>query len=177
MMKNTKGQSTIEFILTFSGTIGFIMLFLKMSLNYTNGYIVQHAVFMASRAYLVHDNQLGDVNPGADSARDNAAATHAKNIFNKYLPTGLIKGFDGTFKINQPPPDNIAAFVGAWVEFSQRFSIGFLGGTDTVPFRAESFLGREPTRFEGYFQTCAAIQAVVPESNCNIHVTIDDNGG
>ena len=168
-MKNNKGQSTIEFILTFTATVGFIFLFLKTALNYTNGYMVQHAVFMASRGYLVYDNQIKGDNGDADAER------HAKKIFEKYLPAPLINGFDGTLKVNSPESGVNMAFIGAHVDFEQVFSLGFIGGKDMVKFRAESFLGREPTRFEGYTQTCEAITTVV--NNCNVHVTLDDNGG
>jgi hypothetical protein len=175
-MRNAKGQSTIEFILTFTATVGFIFLFLKMALNYTNGYIVQHAVFMASRSYLVHDKQSGQV-PSEDT-RDIDAATFAKAVFAKYLPAALINGFDGTLKFNDPGKmgDNqLTVFVGAFVEFTQAFSLGFVGGKERVKFRAESFLGREPTRFEGYMQTCDAISNVA--GDCSVQVTLDDNGG
>jgi hypothetical protein len=172
--KNNKGQSTIEFILTFTSTVGFIFLFLKMSLNYTNGYMVQHAVFMASRGYLVHDRQLNDASFG-----DFDANLHAKDIFKKYLPKGLITSFNSELKINSPSNTSIPkVFVGVWVEFEQMFSVGFIGGKDLVKFRAESFLGREPTRYEGYTQVCEAIK-VIPGSGCagTNHVTLDDNGG
>ena len=50
-----------------------------------------------------------------------------------------------------------------------------------VRFRAESFLGREPTRLESYLQTCKAIRSVSAEldadPDCKTHITLDDNGG
>lgn len=173
-MKYNKGQSTIEFILTFTATVGFIFLFLKTALNYTNGYMVQHAVFMASRGYLVYDKQIKGDYGDADAEK------HAKKIFEKYLPAPLINGFDGTLKANDP--ENMSfnkAFIGVYVDFEQVFSLGFIGGKDMVKFRAESFLGREPTRYEGYEQTCAAIITALDGagSACDIHVTLDDNGG
>ena len=174
-MKKNKGQSTIEFILTFTTTVGFIFLFVKMAMNYTNGYMVQHAVFMASRGYLVHDSQVGS-DFSSEASRDATAGAHAKEIFKKYMPTGLISGFDKELNINDPDKVNLKPFVGTWVEFEQVFSIGFIGGKDMVVYRAESFLGREPTRFEGYSQTCTAI-ANVTGSGCDKHVTLDDNGG
>lgn len=181
-MKNNKGQSTIEFILTFTMTVSFILLFLKMTLNYTNGYMLHHAVFMSSRAFLVHDSQLGRTDTDL-VVQDDVAATFAASVFAKYLPTGLINGFDNTsVKFNKPSNPTLIykVFVGAFAEFESAFASGLIGGKDIVKFKSESFLGREPTRAESYLQTCAAmVQAVGSEmdNKCSWHTTIDDNGG
>jgi hypothetical protein len=176
MKYNSKGQSTIEFITTFTATVGFIFLFLRMALNYTNGYMVHHAVYLASRGYLVHDGQVGTV-----ESEDVTAAAHANAVFKKYLPTGLIAGIPNQLHVNDPGVGSPAkkVFVGVWGEFKQFFSIGFIGGRDLVNFKSESFLGREPTRAESYTQTCEAVKSVIQgvESDCLLHVTLDDNGG
>ncbi|MBC7539582.1 MAG: hypothetical protein H7281_12230 [Bacteriovorax sp.] len=172
--KNNKGQSTIEFILTFTAAVGFIFLFLKMALNYTNGYMVHHATFMASRAYLVGDaEQYGS--PGAGDSR---AFEVAKEVFRKNLPEGLITPNVVLEAKNENSPDKVAfsVFVGIWVEFNQAFSLGFVGGKDQVVFRSESFLGREPTRAESVSQICYAIKAVT-QGGCETQATLDDNGG
>ncbi|MDO9182973.1 MAG: hypothetical protein Q7U04_11225 [Bacteriovorax sp.] len=169
--KNNKGQSTIEFIMTFSAAVGFIFLFLKMALNYTDGFMVHHATFMASRAYLV-----GDDNQSSPSGGDSQAFAIAKTVFAKNLPTSLMPKFDGVLKENNPDVVGFSAFVGLWTEFTQPFSIGLIGGKDKVAYRSESFLGREPTRGETSFQTCIAISTVT-KSSCEIEATLDDNGG
>ncbi len=174
-MKNNKGQSTIEFILTFTAAVGFIFLFLKMAINYTNGYMVHHATYMASRSYLVGDaERYGEV-----SAGDEPVFRFATKIFKKYLPEQLISNFDGTLKENSPSNVNFSAFVGVWTEFHQVFSLGFIGGKDQVVYRSESFLGREPTRNEVFTQICSAISTVTMggAGHCDIHATLDDNGG
>lgn len=170
--KNNKGQSTLEFIMTFSAAIGFILLFLKMAMNYTEGYMVHHAVFMASRSYLVADSEAGGQSP---ESRDKVAFDLAKKVFDKNLPTGLIPGFDGVLKENNATVIKFPAFVGVFVEFTEMFSIGLIGGRDRIKLRSESFLGREPSRVESRFQTCQAIKYVVGNS-CNVHATLDDNG-
>jgi len=175
--KNNKGQSTIEFILTFTAAVGFIFLFLKMALNYTNGYIVHHATFMASRAYLV-----GDAEDYSNlSSGDEKAFKLAQSVFSKNLPSALIPNFNGTLKQNNPDSTKFSAFVGVWVEYSQAFSLGFVGGKDQVAYRSESFLGREPTRAESTAQVCQAIASVTgqdPKSGgCSMQATLDDNGG
>ena len=175
--KNNKGQSTIEFILTFTAAVGFIFLFLKMALNYTNGYIVHHATFMASRAYLVGDAEQY-ANPGAG---DDKAFKLAQSVFSKNLPSALIPNFNGSLKENNPDSAKFSVFIGVWVEYSQVFSLGFVGGKDQVTYRSESFLGREPTRAESTAQVCQAIASVTgqdPKSGgCNTQATLDDNGG
>ena len=171
--KNNKGQSTIEFIMTFTAAVGFIFLFLKMALNYTNGFMVHHATFMASRAYLVDDQERY----GSAGEGDAGAFKHAQDVFNKVLPDGLVENVNGSMLHQNNPEDQIlAVFVGVYVEFTQPFSIGFVGGKDQVVFRSESFLGREPTRAESAIQVCSAINAIT-QSGCSVHATLDDNGG
>jgi hypothetical protein len=170
--KNNKGQSTIEFILTFTAAVGFIFLFLKMALNYTNGYMVHHATFMASRAYLISDSERY----GSPGDGDADAFKLAKAVFNKNLPDALIPNFDGVLKENNPGIVGLAVFVGVWTEFTQAFSVGFVGGKERIVFRSESFLGREPTRAESTSQVCAAIKAVTG-GGCETQATLDDNGG
>ena len=171
--KNNKGQSTIEFIMTFSAAVGFIFLFLKMALNYTNGFMVHHATFMASRAYLVDDQERY----GSAGEGDAGAFKHAQEVFDKLLPAGLVDNVNASMLHQNNPEDRIlAVFVGVYAEFSQPFSMGFIGGKDQVVFRSESFLGREPTRAESGIQVCSAISAVTGDS-CSVHATLDDNGG
>jgi len=169
--KNNKGQSTIEFILTFTAAIGFVFLFLKMAINYTDGYMVHHATYMASRSYLVGDAERQSLEDGDDRAFELAT-----KVFQKYLPQGLISNFESKLKVNNPGAVKFPAFVGVWVEYSQKFSAGFIGGKESMTMRSESFLGREPTRSEAIGQICNAIKTVTGGS-CDIHATLDDNGG
>lgn len=173
-LKKNKGQSTIEFIMTFTVAVGFIFLFLKMALNYTDGFMVHHATYMASRAYLVSDEDRKSLDEG-----DARAIEKARQVFTKYLPEGLVKGVEtGSLKENNPDPGKTKfhAFVGVWIEFSQRFSMGFIGGKESIRFVSESFLGREPTRSETRSQVCQAIMSL-GLSKCDVHVTLEDNGG
>ncbi|MFA6237391.1 MAG: hypothetical protein WC635_08710 [Bacteriovorax sp.] len=169
---NNKGQSTIEFILTFTAAVGFIFLFLKMAMNYTNGYMVHHAVYMASRSYLVGDSESQQTIEG----RDKNAFELATAVFKKNLPEPLIQGFDGVLMENNPGSVKFSVFTGVYIDFTQLFSISFVGGKDPVKFRSESFLGREPTRVESAKQVCEAIKTVTLVS-CDFQATLDDNGG
>ena len=170
-MSSSKGQSTLEFILTFSMVFAFFFSFLKMALNYTDGYMVHYATFLASRTYMAADNEAPSV-----QASDPAAVKQAQAIFNKYLPSALISNLTASIKENNADTIQFPAFVGLWTLYSPVFSLGAIGGSSTVDLRSESFLGREPTRFEGYQQTCAAIK-LVTQSGCATLATLDDNGG
>ena len=171
--KNESGQSTIEFIITFTAAVGFIFLFLKLALNYTNGYMVHHATYMASRAYLVDDEERVSLAEG-----DAVALDKAKIVFTRYLPVGLVgEVVAAKLQVNSPDLTKFTAFIGLWIEYTQAFTLGFVGGKDPVTFRSESFLGREPTRSEAIQQICEAIKNAIPGKSCNSHVTLDDNGG
>jgi hypothetical protein len=173
-VNNEKGQSTIEFIMTFSIAVGFIFLFLKMAMNYTDGFMVHHATFMAARAYLVSDENRVSLDEG-----DSAALNKARQVFTKYLPEALISYAPASsLKENNPDPGQTKfhAFVGLWIQFTQKFSLGFVGGSEYMKLVSEAFLGREPTREESRKQVCEAIRSL-GLSSCNVHVTLEDNGG
>lgn len=169
-----KGQSTLEFLITFSAAVGFIFMFVKMAMNYTDGYMVHHATFMAARSYLVVDEERDSLAEG-----DQRAKAKADEVFRSYLPEGFIKGVSSSaLEVNSPEPTytKFHAFVGLYIQFQQRFSVGYVGGKSLVTYVSEAFLGREPTRSETKVQTCLAIKSLGLNS-CNVHVTLDDNGG
>ena len=170
---NEKGQSTIEFIMTFTAAVGFIFLFLKMSLNFTDGYMVHHATYMAARAYLVDDQDRDAIEDG-----DARAFEKARSVFTKYLPPDFVTGVTSAdLKENNPDPVNtkFQAFIGVWITFTQKFALGFIGGTESMTMTSEAFLGREPTRAEAKRQSCNAIKDL-GLNKCDVHVTLDDNG-
>ncbi len=170
--KNEKGQSTIEFIMTFTTAVGFIFLFLKMAMNYTDGYMVHHATYMAARSYLVYDNDRDAIEED-----DSQAFAFSKKVFERYMPEGLVPAVNKEMlKENNPSLTKFSALIGLYIEYSQKFSIGFIGGKAPVRFISEAFLGREPTRRETRNQVCNAIKDL-GLGGCNVHVTLEDNGG
>lgn len=174
---DNKGQSTIEFIFAFVGAIGFIFLFLKISLNFTDGYMVHHATYMASRSYMAFDNENQSLEDN-----DNAAFEHSKNVFTRYMPDGLISNVSSSnVFVNHPGTVDYQAFIGLYTTFTQKFSLGFIKINEALNNRSESFLGREPSREETAKQTCKAIDAIFgvssTDGSCPTHVTLDDNGG
>lgn len=170
--RNSKGQSTIEFIMTFSMVFAFFFLFLKLAMNYTDGYLIQYATFTASRAYLTVDNDNQTTDPGAG---DLVALKFARKVFNSAKVPAFIAGFTSVPEANDPSK-KFTVFTGIYTDYSAAFSLGIVGGKSKVDFRSESFLGREPGRFEVYEQICTAISSVT-KSTCDIHATLDDNGG
>ena len=170
-LKSESGQSTIEFIMTFTAAVGFIFLFLKMAMNYTDGFMVHHATYMAARSYLVDDQERQSLIEG-----DTRALVKAKTVFNRYMPDGLITGVNANaLSDNNPSEAKFPAYVGLYYEFTRKFSSGFIGGKESIRFISEAFLGREPTRSETRTQVCEALKSL--GSSCNVHVTLDDNGG
>lgn len=173
-MKNSKGQSTIEFLLTFTVAVGFIFLFLKMAINYTNGFMVHHANFMAARSYLVSDAERQ-----SDADNDQMAEAAAKKVFKSYMPEQLIPEINaGSTKAYHPLATGTwSIYTGIVTEFTTSFTYGFIGGSEPIHLISEAFLGREPTRTESNAQTCKAIMDSFGLTSCAIHTTLDDNGG
>lgn len=166
--KNQKGQSVIEFLLTFTIVMGMLFFYFKMSLGFTNGYMIHYATYMASRSFLTSDSW--DTNP------DGKAFQKAQSVFKRLLPEGLINGFNGELKVNDPESVIFKVFTGVYADFNATYSVGIVGGKTPIFHRSESFLGREPTRLESTEQTCFAI-ARATKNGCNLLVTLDDNGG
>ncbi|MCY4495573.1 MAG: hypothetical protein OXB92_17145, partial [Acidimicrobiaceae bacterium] len=166
---------TIEFIVTFVFIIGFTFAFFRIALIYTNGYLVHYATYMASRAYMVFDN-----NSNQPTGGDGDASRLAKRVFEGFKLGGLINGFTGQLQINDPQSFNRHSnnlYVGTWVDFKQKLPTpSFAAGKD-LNLRSESFLGREPTRSECYERICNAMgEAALQEEYCGIHSTLFDNG-
>lgn len=171
-LKEEKGQSTIEFITTFFTAVSFVFLFLKTAINYTDGYMIHHATYMASRAYMAFDDNRDSLEEG-----DRNAYNHAREVFGQYVIEAMFpKVSVNELKDNSPSTVNNHAFVGMHSRFSQKFSLGAIAPKKEVLFISESFLGREPTRSESKEQICRAFAALGLQ-RCNRHVTIDDNGG
>ncbi len=170
-----KGQSTIEFIVTFVFAIGFTFSFFKIASIYTNGYLVHYATYMAGRAYMVFDN-----NSNNPAGSDNGASLLAKKVFEGFKLGGLLGGTINELQLNDPESLNNYSnnlYVGAWFDFSQVLPTPALGSGRELELRSESFLGREPTRSECYDRVCTAMgEAALQTEYCSIHSTLFDNG-
>jgi len=167
-MKSDQGQSTIEFLMTFAFVFAMLFLFIKIALNFTNGYLVQYANFMASRAYLVHDTNQ------AETTAYNSAFQRARQVFDLYKISSFMNDFSGTLKVNNPGAV-LPFYVGTFVEYDEKFSLSkVMGGAFPMSFRAESFLGKEPVRRDCAKRVCKAL--TMSAGNCTEYTTFFDNG-
>ncbi len=165
------GQSTIEFLATFTFSLLFIILFLKMALNFTNSYLIQYATFQASRAYLVYDTGLAveqDVN-------------FSKRIFDNYANL-ISSGFKTppTFNVKIPAAgDDKTLYTGAYSSYTDIFSFSdTLGGKKDITFKSEAFLGKEPRRTVCKANICSIGMTGTLLQFCTgrLYVTHYDNG-
>lgn len=165
-----RGQSTIEFLISFVFVLGFLFLFLRLSIVYTNGYLLHYATYTASRAYMVVDN--GSLQ---ENGSDGAAFTKAKTVFDKIINTGQLSGT--TLKDNSVDADNMnKLLVGVYADMTEYFMVpGVTGSRKDLNLKSESFLGREPTRGECIQSLCRVIRGITGVS-CTAMTTLDDNG-
>ena len=163
-----RGQSTIEFLLTLTFLFGFLFLYAKIAFNYTNGYLIQYATFMASRSYMVYDSNSIEEG-GADVAAKNFAEV---NVFRKIVPSiGL------PLKANHPGESLGSLYTGLYFDFVQNFAFSnTLGGRVPMSFRSESFLGREPTRGECLRRIKDSFRFLSGVEEYPLNATFDDNG-
>ena len=175
---NEKGQSTIEFIMAFMFTFGFIFSFLKISLIYTNGYMVHYGTFMASRAYMVKEKSGGVSNQPAGA--DAASSALAKEVFDSFSLPLLVPGLTSELQINDPESLNNNTsnlYVGVYVDFTDKLLTPVGGITKDLSFRSESFLGKEPTRAECFERTCVGMGSAFGAGEyCQDYATVADNG-
>ena len=170
--KNESGQSTIEFILSFSLGIGFLFSFYKMAILFTNGYLVHYATFQASRSYMV-----GESGSRQPDGSDSVATSRANIVFNYYQLSEIVPGFDSGLQFHDPETNSgnqTNLYVGVKTRYSDFI---FIPGTSKkvfVPMVSESFLGLEPTRGECFSRVCRSMEDV--GAQCSFHVTVVDNG-
>lgn len=173
-MRNEKGQSTIEFILTFAFGVSIILLIFNSAMNHVTGYLVHYATFMASRTYLTTESYNGNI--GNYEVSYQAAAGEAQAIFNRYN-LGIFNIPASGFKINSAGGnlDNYLG-VGATTAFQRPIDImGQVAGRRKINLVSESFLGKEPTRAVCATRVC---EALTGGRNCSaeMDVTLFDDG-
>jgi len=157
-----KGQSTIEVLVCLSIVLSLILMITRFGLNVTSGFMVHYANYMASRTFLVFDQ------PSAQSpdATDAVAAFEAKRVFDSYgVDAFLMAGSRLTSILTAVYPDDSnprKVLTGTYIEFQQKFSGSkMFGGNRPVEFISESYLGREPTRYDCASQICKVMQQTV----------------
>lgn len=189
MSKNQRGQSTIEFLLTFMFALAFLFLFVNISVNYSAGYLVHYATFMASRTYMTADTATP--NGGEETARQEALTTLKRfRVAAVGVPVDSVKNccsntVDG-FYINSAYTSSLNAplFVGAVTVFKKPLSyFRAIAGDTEIRHISESFLGKDPVRNECWQRTCQAINMSMTNNpgSCTSgndvnDVTVFDNG-
>ncbi len=168
MKKNMKsGQSTVEFVLSLTLMIGFVLSFLQLSLVFAYGNYVHYATFMAARALLA-------AGPSANDQQERAQTYIATMLRRSAAMPGIerfpsiAKGQGGSSSIagldinlpgyyNENDPDSSWAQGVRYTFKSQPIfplplGIGATGSSQTtVTLKSESWLGREVTT-----DSCAA---------------------
>ncbi|MBT7608570.1 MAG: hypothetical protein HN576_02365 [Bacteriovoracaceae bacterium] len=164
---NDKGQSTVEFLMTFVFIFGIMFVYVKIALNFTRGYMIHLANYQASRAYLISDLNSND-SSGSDSKATEAATKVWKSYYSDFSGTDIVA--------NSPAFGGSSIFVGTFVEYTEKFSFGFpFSAMDPMELRSESFLGREPTRQTCLERTCKSMKDL-GANDCGAHMTLSDNG-
>lgn len=169
------GQSTIEFIFTFSFAVTLIFLIFNSAMNYTSGYIVHYANFMASRTYLTYEKYTGNYGQSDLVISDGVQA--ATEVFNKYnLQVFNLKNLE--FKVNTPDGDNSHYLtVGTYVLFEQKIDpMARITGQKILEKVSESFLGKEPSRVECATRTCKSMTGKETCDEGSYDITLFDNG-
>lgn len=166
---NQSGQSTIEFIFCFSFGVCIILMVFNTAMNYTTGYLVHYATFMASRHYLTNESFGGNVSlVEAEEAAKRSFANYQLGIFS--VPNDALK-------FNPPggsPEEHLK--VGTYAVFKKRVDpIGQITGQSEMTLVSESFLGKEPTRAVCASRTCKAITG---RDTCDksMDITLFDDG-
>lgn len=165
--KNQKGQSTIEFILTFAFAIGISFLFISQTLNLTIGFLVHYATYMGGRTFLTYDNGSNNL-----SSVINTAGNEAKKAFNRYSLTR----FDIKPKVEVISPEQGSSlFSGVTAQYQRLLTpYKMVGGDKKATYHSEGFLGKEPTRNQCYQMTCLAVG--LSQCDDGMDITLFDNG-
>lgn len=167
LFKKQEGQSTIEFLISFTIIFGMTFFIVTTTMNYGNGFYLHWATYAASRVYLTYEtndnNGLAGVFGGA--------RTQATNLFNAYGINGA------TIEFNDDNSAGRNVLIGAYAEFESKFSpMSNIGNNEKVKFRSESFLGREPPRGYCFEMIRERIDDATGGGPITKFMTVFDNG-
>lgn len=172
-----KGQSTIEFLVSFVFGVSVVFMVFNSALNYSTGYLVHYATFMASRVYLVSDNATGTINNPESSLGDGVEdATETYNLYR----LDIFKIGSDKFEVNRLDGQGMSTqeymTVGARTIFDLSIdAIGKVLGQSKLELVSESFLGHEPSRAHCANRTCVGITGT-PNCSNDMDITLYDNG-
>ncbi|MBT4790630.1 MAG: hypothetical protein HON90_03585 [Halobacteriovoraceae bacterium] len=169
---NERGQSAIEFILTFAFAIGVTFLFLNQAMNLTEGYLAHYVNFMSARTYLVYDSGIDTRNSILAQAE-----REAESVYKSYPLASF--GVQSTLKVITSDQGS-ALFSGTVLQFEKALSaMPVVGGGKKALLYSESFLGKEPLRITCAQMMCAAITGTLQDCQSNstdMDIVLYDNG-
>lgn len=172
MIRRQEGQSTIEFILTFTFGLSAILVIFNSAMNYSVGYLVHYATFMSSRTYLTVDSESDIVGSSDAVARREATAAFDRFFLSRFgIP-------NNAHRINPQQPNMMASdylMVGSITSYEREMDmLGKLTGDAKILMVSESFLGKEVTRAVCADRICYAMGA----QSCPMtwDVTLFDDG-
>lgn len=138
LRKSQIGQSTIEFLISFTVVFGMTFFIVKVTLDYGNGYYLHWATYVASRAYSVYDEGQNGAGIGITFS---SAENRARALFDLYRINGV------TLSFNDMNAAGRNVLIGAYAEYETKFSpMTNINPDQRINFRSESFLGKEPPR-------------------------------
>jgi len=158
--RRESGQSTIEFALTMTLLMGFVLFFVHLAFLFAYGNLVHYATFMSARAYLsagedpegqvkraqtviIRLLKRSEVNPGVEKYQFVAKGVEGEEIPGMYYsPKAPYDGKDRGFSWLQG------------IRYKFRATLPMIplstgnGGANSLTLTSESWLGREKTRVE-----------------------------
>lgn len=163
-----KGQSTIEFLISFTIIFGMTFFIVKTTMNYGNGFYLHWATYAASRVYLTLDTSDNGAGIGNVFSR---AQAKGRELFEAYGINGATVQFNDMNTAGRP------VLIGAFAEFDSKFSpMANIGSDDKINYRSESFLGKEPPRGYCHERILERIQQGSKSTDISKFMTVFDNG-
>ena len=157
-MKNTKGQSTIEFTLTLLLLLGFVLFFAQLSFVFAWGSYVQYATFMSARAYMAGGTTKDDQKDRASLVLRRMVKKGMSNNTDRIPFLAKGDGGDDVVGASFDSPEgessdrHLSWQEGVRYRFKSRIFILPIGqsreaseSANVLTLQSESWLGREPT--------------------------------
>ena len=157
---NERGQSTIEFMLTITLMMGFILFFMQLAFVFGFASYAHYATFMAARALLSAgpdgadaQSRARDVIVATLKQGDNQSGADRFSFIAQGSGTGDPLGFQDQPPTQYVPGDRTSSWMqGVRYRFRSRLFLIPLGGNaagsgssaNSVTLNAESWLGQEP---------------------------------
>ncbi len=173
--QNNLGQSLVEFLICICFVLGFMVMFLRVAISVTDGYLVHYATFMAARTYLVIDDGANRLD-----YNDNDPRQEVRQVFAKYRRY-FFERPENELEIIAPSTfqqANNHYFTGVQYRFSGKLPAPSSVAGVRPQLTSEAFLGKEPTIagcLEGISRAFREFCSIDNGAGCD-HATYDDNG-